>query len=427
MIVDLTVSNFRSIKDEQTLSMLAEHALGKHAENYTLIEDARYAILRSAAVFGANAAGKSNVVRGLAAIRWMVLMSSDRKEGNPILPYEPFRLSPETIDAPVSIELEFVVPSGIRYRYEISYTSSQVVEERMYSFARRSRAVVFERGLTDNWETMKLGGTYKGGTRRFPFFKNTAYLSRAGNDASAPPSIREVYQYFQRMTYIPAGSVVSPGLSAADDSMISALSELICLADTGISRLTVEDEDHPTEIRLPEGISDKLRESILADNRRKARFWIKSSSGDLLDFDSDEMSSGTMRLIEILPVILHAFQDGSPVIVDELDANLHTDMVALLLSLFHDNDINRRGAQLIFTTHDTNVLDPDRMRRDQLWFVSKENGVSSMKSLDEYDRKTVRYDSPFEAFYRDGRLGALPRLPIGKVKDALLAALVDMA
>lgn len=427
MIVDLTVSNFRSIKDEVTLSMVAEQSLGKHANNYTLIEDSRFAILRSAAIFGPNAAGKSNILRALAALRWLVASSSGLKEGALIAPYEPFRLTPENSKAPVRLELEFVVPSGTRYRYEISFTSSRIVEERLYSFARRSRALVFERGPEDTWDSVKFGGTYKGGTRKFSFFPNTAYLSRAGNDASAAPFIREIYGYFQRITYVPTNGTLTPGLSVADDSMIKVLSDFICLADTGVSKLTVEDVESPTEIRLPEGIPDSLKEAILADNRRRARYWLTSASGELVGFDEDDMSSGTTRLVELLPAAIHAFSDGSPVIVDEMDANLHTDVVSLLLSLFHDNEINKKGAQLIFTTHDTNILDPELMRRDQIWFTSKNNGVSSLKSLDEYERKFVKHDSPFEEFYRDGRLGALPRLAVGKVRQTLLAALSQLA
>jgi len=426
MLVDFTISNFRSIRDEQTLSLNVEHARSRLPENFTLIEDGRYAILRSAAILGANAAGKSNVVRALAALRWMVIKSDARKDGSSIRPYEPYLLSDAYAAQPVSMEIEFVVPSGIRYRYSISYNSSRVVSESLYSFAKRSRALVFERNSDDTWMTMKLGGTYKGGTRRFPFFQNAAYLSRAGNDASAPASIREIYQYFLRLTYIPAGSRISPGLSVADEAMVQAISELICLADTGISRLTVEDNEDPGEIRLPDNLPDSVKENIIADNKRRASYWIKAASGELMEFDEDDMSSGTLRLVELLPVIMHAFTDGSPVIVDELDANLHTDIIQLLLKLFHDNQINKLGAQLIFTTHDTNVLDPTVLRRDQIWFVSKDDGNSTLKSLDEYERAFVKVDSPFEDFYRDGRLGALPRLPIGKVRRALLKALASI-
>ena len=176
-------------------------------------------------------------------------------------------------------------------------------------------------------------------------------------------------------------------------------------------------------MQFPDELPDKINEAIIAQNRMSTKFWIKSQSGKLVSFDSDDMSDGTIRLVELIPMILESFKTGSVVILDEINAHLHTDLVNLILQLFHDDEVNAKGAQLIFSTHDTNILDSGYMRRDQVWFVSKNGGVSSLKSLDEYDKRLVRNDGPFENFYRDGRLGALPRVSFGKVKTALLRAL----
>lgn len=423
MIVDLTISNFRSFRDEQMLSMHSEGSRTRHPSNFTLIEDERFAILRSAGIFGANASGKTNVLRALAALQWIVVSSAGRKDGQPIPPYEPFRLSSDFAEKPVSFEIEFVVPSSARYRYEVAFSKHRIVEERLISFARRSRAILFERLSEDTWENIRFGGTFKGGVRKFPFFDNAAYLSRAGNDASSPEFIREIYKYFQSITYIPAGNTMFSKIALNDPKMMRAVSELMCLADTGVSKVTLEENESANDIRLPEGMPDDLKEAILAQNRLTAKFWMKSASGDLLSFEADDMSHGTNRLFELLPMILSAFEDGSIIALDEIDAHLHTDLVNLVLQLFHDDEVNAKGAQLLFSTHDTNVLDAAYMRRDQIWFASKEGGVSSLKCLSEYDKKYVRQDSPFEAFYRDGRLGALPRLPYNRVKHALLEAL----
>jgi AAA15 family ATPase/GTPase len=139
------------------------------------------------------------------------------------------------------------------------------------------------------------------------------------------------------------------------------------------------------------------------------------------------MSDGTNRLLQVLPTVLEVFETGSVLVFDEIDAHFHTDIVELILRLFHDSEINAKGSQIIFTTHDTNILDSSFLRRDQIWFVSKSEGASSLKSLDEYDKKYVRHDSPFESFYRDGRLGALPRVSYGKMKEAILGALAAKA
>ncbi len=425
MIVDFTISNFRSLRDEQMISMSVEGARSRHATNFSLFESDRIAVLRSAAILGANASGKTNALRALAALRWLIA-TSGRKDGQVIPPYEPFMLSEASRKLPVRFEIEFVLPTAVRYRYEVAFVRDRIIEERLISYANRSRALMFERGPQDSWETIKFGGTYKGGSRKFPFFDNTTYLARAGNDASSPQFIRDIYNYFQRMTYIPANATPLAAIALKDGSLLRAVSELICLADTGVSEITLEEKESSGEIRLPEGISDDMREAIIAQNRFETKYWIKSEAGELISFDEDEMSHGTVRLFELLPVILSAFQDGSVVVIDEIDAHLHTDLVNLILQLFHDDEVNARGAQILFSTHDTNILDSGLLRRDQIWFASKESGVSSIKGLDEYDKKYVRQDSPFEAFYREGRLGALPCLSYKSIKLALMDALNEI-
>jgi uncharacterized protein len=423
MIIDFSISNFRSFKDDHMLSMHVEGSRTRHPSNYTLVEDDRIAVLRSAAVLGANASGKSNILTALRALRWIILSSAELKDGEPIPPYEPFRLSPDSEKRPVRFEIEFVIPSGSRYRYEVAFSAVKIMEERLFSFAKRSRALVFERGKDDTWESVTFGGTYKGGKRKFSFFENASYLSRAANDAASPDFIREIYRYFKSMTYVSSGNWGSPKIKLADAAMMRAVSELICLADTGVAEVTLVENETFREMQLPDSFPDDLKEEIIAQNRMTTKFWIKSQSGELVSFDSDDMSDGTIKLLELLPVFLDSFKSGSVVVLDEINAHLHTDLVNLILQLFHDDEINAKGAQIIFSTHDTNILNSAQMRRDQIWFASKEKGASSLKSLDEYDKNYVRQDSPFEAFYLDGRLGALPRVSFGTVKQALLSVL----
>lgn len=423
MIIDLSVVNFRSIQNEQTLSLNVEASREHHRTNYVDIENGKLAVLRSAAILGANASGKSNILSAFSALRWMVVFSALRKEGQRILPYEPYRLSRQNIQSPISFEIEFVVPSGVRYRYEISFLEDRVVDERLFSFAKRQRATMFERKADDTWETLRFGGTYKGGTRRFPFFANTAYLSRAGNDASAPKEIREIYKYFDKWLMINPGHKLMTSRYFRDTSKMSAVSSIICLADTGVTSIKrVETEDAP-DIKLPDDMPEDLKEAIIEQNRVSFKFMVASNSGDLVEFNEDSMSDGTIRLFEVLPVILKVLESGGVLLFDEMDAHFHNDILGLILQLFHDPEINCKNSQIIFTTHDTSTLDSKRMRRDQIWFVSKQHGASTLKSLDEYDKKYVRHDSPFETFYRDGRLGALPRLSYTEIKSTIMNAI----
>lgn len=427
MIIDLSVKNFRSFQEEQLFSMNVESARDRHRNNYAEIEDGKLAILRTAAILGANASGKSNLLTAFEALQWMVINSASRKEGQSLPPYEPFRLSKKSSNEPVSLEIEFVVPSGVRYRYELAYLKDRIVEERLFSFARRQKALVFERGPDDTWETIKFGSTYKGGNRRFPFFENVCYLSRAGNDASAPETMREIRRFFESWNLVRAGHVILMPNFLEQAERMHAVSNLICLADTGISRVRRETKEDAPDIRLPSDMPKDVRDAILEQNSVRYKFSVEAEDGELVDFDQDDMSDGTVKLLELLPLVLEAFSQGGIVLFDELDAHFHTDLLKLVLRLFNDPLINSKSAQLIFTTHDTNVLDAEILRRDQIWFVSKKAGASTVKSLDEYEKKTVRHDSPFEDFYLDGRLGALPKFSYGQVRDVILNALAQSA
>lgn len=420
MILDITVRNFRSFRDEQTLSLLAERAFDRHPNNFASFEGDKIKVLRSAVIYGANASGKSNILRALAAIRWLITSSANRKEAQSIPPYEPFRLAAASANAPVEIEIEFIVPSEIRYRYEVSYGEQEIFSERLTSFANRIPALVFERNIGDSWEDIKFGGTYRGGTRRFSFFSNSTYIARAGNDASAPNSIREIYNYFENIDYVPAEAQPMSHIAMVDSPMLESVSAMLCLADTGVSKVTLEENPRHKDIKFPDNMPDELKDALIAENKFDAKFWIEGDDGNLVAFSDNDMSSGTNRLFHLLPIIIASLQSGSILVLDEVDAHLHTDIVILLLQIFQDDLVNTNNAQILFTTHDTNLLDPNVLRRDQIWFSVKEQGVSSIKSLDEYDRSYVRHDSPFESFYRDGRLGALPQVSHEAVRDALL-------
>jgi len=423
MIVDLTVRNFRSFQTEQVLSMNVERARNRHSDNYTVAEDGKLAILRSAAILGANAAGKSNVIKAVAALRWMICFSSRLREGEPISPYEPFRLSAASSSEPVTLEIEFIVPSRVRYRYAISFLGDRIVEESLYSFARRQRALVFHRDAEDTWKTIKFGGTYKGGNRILPLFPNNSYLSRAGSDASAPDSMREIYRYFRSTTILwPGEDPLVPGFMSVPENLRVA-AEILRLADFGVEEITFETNDKFEDIKIPSEFPESLRQKIIERNKVDYKFWVNSQNGGLVSLDEDAMSEGTMRFFSTLPSIFLAISNGSPILIDEIDAHFHPHLLRLILQLFHDPDLNSKGSQLIFTTHDTNVLDPDLLRRDQVWLVEKSDGASNMRGMEEFDRKLVRQDSPFDRFYMDGRFGAVPHLSYTSVRDAILRAL----
>jgi len=408
VIIDLTVKNFRSFKEEQMLSMLAESGLSRHRDNLSFIEEGKLAVLRSAVIVGANASGKSNILKAVHALKWIVARSGSTDEDSAIPPYEPYKLNAENGAMPVEFQVEFVVPSGTRYRYEISFHRNRIVTESLYSFNKRQRALVFLREPDDGWDKVKFGATYKGGIRRISFFPNQSYLSKAGSDASAPESIREVARYFRSIIVVDVVSHLANFSLYEDRELLEVVSSILGSIDTGIVEITSAENPLIGELTFPAEMPDVLKDAFINANKLSFEFWSQCENGEKVSFDDDEISAGTRKLFELLPVVIAGLQRGSPVFIDELDGHLHTSIVSFLMDIFNDSETNPKGSQLIFTTHDTNILDPNRIRRDQICLVSKQGGASALQALDEFDKKFVRPDSPFEKFYLDGRLGAVP-------------------
>jgi uncharacterized protein len=423
MIVDFTVSNFRSFAEEQTLSLVAEGNLLRHRMNYTLTEGDKLAILRTAVVLGANASGKSNLLIALEALRWIVGRSGDRRDGDTIPPYEPNKLLADGMEKPVKIELEFIVPSGVRYQYKLAFNQDRILVEELYAFPNRQRALIFARTEDDTWETIKFGGTYKGGSRRIAFFGNQSYLAKAGNEASAPESIREVANYITDIRVVGLNSRIRSTKYFDRRANLEAVSRLLSLVDTGISNVTAEENKSINDLKFPDEMPESVREAFIDANRLSFSFWSNNSRGEPVEFDEGEISDGTLKLFDLLPTFMDALSKGFPVLIDEMDGNLHTLMVDFVLDLFNDPETNPLGAQLIFTTHDTNVLNSNRLRRDQIWFVEKQMRGSKLIALEEFDKSLVRPDSPFESFYTSGRLGGLPKIDFSQARRTVREAI----
>ena len=418
MIVDFSISNFLSVKDEKVLNFNVETSKDHLPCNYSDYEDGKLQVLRTAAIFGANASGKSNVLKAFGALRWLINKSGDRSESQEIPAYEPNLLSKVSASGPVEFDVEFIVPSGARFRYKISFTRERILTESLRAYSNRREALVFQRDETDTWETIKFGSTYTGGIKRHAFFRNNSYLSKAGNTASAPKMIREVFNYFRSQTFIePNQSVMIPGF-LKNKGTRHAVSSLIAFADTGIDKITDEKNRNAGSFIFSDDLPEEIKESILEQNRLK--FWHRTEDGSSIPFERHMESDGTIRLLELLPVILHTLSNGEVLIVDELDAHLHSHLIKAVLDLFHDDEINSNRAQLIFSTHDISVLSREHMRTDQIWFTEKDRGMTEVFCLAEFDNQRVHKNSRFCSFYNFGRLGAVPQIDHSKIRESIL-------
>lgn len=423
MIIDFTLQNFRSVRDEQVFSLLAlpqQQHLSHHVA-YPL--GAGIGVLRSAGIYGANAAGKSNILLAFEALRLVACASGSLKEGEPIPGYEPWQLSAQNRAAPVCFALEFVGPDGLRYVYEIAYERSAIVQESLDFYPGRQKANLFRRAAPDNWQQIHFGSHYKGGVKRIPLFANNSYLAKAGDNAAACPQIRAVFHYLQQNL-----QCVTPGSSHAasftDPALLARAAHFLQHIDTGISAL-----QHESVVaaalsgRAGPGQPGFQPVSATAPQitpQDGLLFSHTTDEGGVALFDEHMESSGTRKLLRFLPLLMQAFAQGRVLIVDELERSLHPLIAELVLKLFNDPQVNINGAQMIFSTHNTALMSPQLLRRDQIWFTEKRDGATSLFSLADFAKLDNR--SPYQAWYDDGRFGALPTIDYAAVANLLRPA-----
>lgn len=421
MIVDFALKNYRSFKEEQLFSMNVERGKNHLYDNFADLNEGKLTVLKLAGVYGANAAGKSTLFKAIEALQAIVVETGDLKEGEKIPAYEPYRLSPENLGQPTEFEIEFIEPKGARYRYQVSFTGDEIITESLYAYSTRQKALIFERSADDSWETIKFGGSYKGGSRRIPFFRNNSYLSKAGNSAASSDVMRDIYRYFRGIVTAHPTNRFLHGNYFQKKDRLALVGGVLSYVDTGISSVTSE-EQSASQFDWFSDLPEGMRNALLEERRYKYSFWHRSENGDLIEFDEELESSGTQRLFNLLPVLLRCFAQGRVLLMDEIDGHFHPHIVDFILSLFRNRAVNKNNAQLLFTTHDMSLMDPAKFRRDQIWFVEKEEGATRLYSLDEYDKSVVKSNSPFANWYDEGRFGALPKIDYNRIIERFTAA-----
>lgn len=422
MIIEFTISNFRSIQDEQTFSLYAATP-GNHLALNIASTPAPGGIypLKSAGVYGANASGKTNLLLAFRALQYLLARSGSLKDGEPIKCYEPYLLSGQTQNAPVRLALEFQIANGSRYLYTVAFLQDRIVEERLDLYRTARIANLFDRRENDTWESIKFGPFLKGGTRKFPFFANNAYLSKAGNSADAPEIIRDAYNYLIKdILHIGLSDEYSSEELLENEALLLTVSHFLSLVDTGVAWVDLyRDEDKAKDIIFPPDIPEELKKRILKEASLRFLFFHKTDTAEVATFPISNESAGTRQLFKLAPLIVNTLSDGGVLIIDELDRSMHPHMAELIIKLFNDPEVNPGGAQLIFSTHNANLMSPDLLRRDQIWFAEKSNGASRFFSLDDFDKKKVTPTSPFARWYAEGRFGAIPSIDYGGVVKLL--------
>ena len=416
MLLEFTVGNFKSFKEKATLSLEATTDDSLEEVNLAQEEGTELRLVKAAGIYGANAGGKSNFIEAMSVFRQLVLTSSKESQLGQLIPVKPFRLQADIEKAPTFFEAIFL-KGNIRYRYGFEATRESIVSEWFFKQQSSIREMCL---FTRENVTIRPRAPFKEGrgleerTRSNALFLSVVAQFNgpiAGELVSLIDQFRTIsgMMHSQHMGY--TASLLN------SDEFGKSIRELVRQADTGIEDLIREDIDKERFLRsLPKELPEPIRDLILQNPANTAmlktihqRYDSLGQPAGKVEFDLNaEESAGTRQFVAFAGPFLHTLREGAILAVDELDAWLHPLLTRQLVGLFNSS-ANRRNAQLIFATQDQALLDPKRIRRDQIWFVEKDElGASALFCLDEI--KGVRKDANFEKEYLLGQFGGVPRL-----------------
>lgn len=421
MILEFSVANFRSIDEEQTFSLYMTGSQGGQLSNTVPIEGTPYRMLKAVGIYGANASGKSNLLWALFALKGMIRHSHHFHESEKIRFYEPCSFNAVEKKKDTRFEIEFTFPVDGRERrfvYAIAFTDECVTYERLSAYFTNRESLLFERTRGMGKDELAFGAAYKGGTRSLAYFSNQAYLSVAGQHPAAPALIRQIAAYFtRRIMDVKCEYEFRKAIDKSDERAWN----LVSYIDVGVESAQLEERNvNAEDLNLPSDYPQRIKEDIL--NRARKRIVLKHNDnrGESIKLDLDDESEGTQKMVRLLPQVVDVIIGGGVLVVDELDRSMHPFMAEMLVKLFNDPDLNVGQAQLVFTTHNANLLSPDLLRRDQIWFAEKTTGRSVYYSLDSFDKKIVTPSSPYVKWYLEGRFGAIPSIDYAAIVSSLV-------
>lgn len=398
MLLQFSVKNFRSFDNEEVLNLSA--GKGSELENSNTFDFSHsQKLVRSAVIYGPNAGGKSNLIRAIFFLQQFILASSTAYQEKQKIPLQPFRLNAKSQNEPTMFFIDFVC-NDVRFNYHVALTEDRITSEELYAYPKNYRQTWFTRKLNPSTKTYDWyqGPNFKGEHKVWEQMtrENALYLSTAVQFNSE--QLKPIFLWFRDQLVIllkngPTQDIYfNPDLTLQflkNPKTATWIHKFMECADIGIENFHLIEEEAPIK-----KVAVKTQHKML-DSNHKVFF----------DLFLDE-SDGTQRLFSQAGGWLKALREGLVLFVDELDLHLHPNIVRYLIELFHNTKTNQKNAQLIFTTHDTSLLDSDLFRRDQIWFVQKdEHQGSRLYSLLDFK---PRKGEAIGKGYLQGRYGALP-------------------
>lgn len=408
MLLEFRVRNFRSIRDEQVLNLIAsgdKELAATHLAS-TGLKSAPHA-LRTVVVYGPNASGKSSLLHAFDYMRAVVAESATVIQPGQTYNVQPFKLDTATAHQPTEFEITFLL-SGVRHQYAFAMTPQRIVSESLLVYRSSKPTQLFSRqhidGNGDDYEF----STYLTGPRKLwqeSTRPNALFLSMAAQLNSE--QLSPVFKWIVRnITFLPAGATVLPDFTTAllaTEQGRASIREFLSAADISIADVQAVPRKgmHARWVMSASGLqaSQEEREFLIP-------VFEHSTPKGSAKFELHDESEGTQRLYGLIAPVLDCLRDGRVLVVDELDSSLHTLLVRRLVTMFQTSELNPNGAQLIFSTHDTSLLDHPLFRRDQIWFTEKDaDQATRLYPLTDF---SPRKQEAWERGYLAGRYGAVP-------------------
>lgn len=411
MLIEFSVTNFRSIKETQTLSMVAANWMKElQMENTFSTEDTKLPqLLNSVAIYGANASGKTNLIKAIRFMRSFISKSHKMQEGEEIKNIAPFLFNTKTHFSPCEFEIIFI-NDNVRYQYGFSANNKRITHEWLFAFPKGRRQRWFEREYNpktqkDTWDWGdKLKGQLE--TIKKLTIANTLFLSKAVQNNNE--QLKPIFNWFQQKLCAPR--TFSLGYSAKQCEIEERKNKIMVFvkyADPSIHNIHVKKEklfekDLPKD--MPQSLKDKILKDFLLRIKITSSHYDNEQQSVELEFDDE--SDGTQNFFALAGPLLDVMEKGLILVIDELNESMHPLLVRYLINLFHDPKKNKHNAQLIFSTHDTSILNTEIFRRDQIWFTEKDKDNSTqLYPLSDFG---TRDTEKLNKWYLQGRYGAIP-------------------
>lgn len=418
MLLEFSITNFLSFKDKVTFSMQAANE-NENGENVIINNGER--ILKTTALYGANASGKTNLIKAFTAAIMMVRMSNNRQIGEKLMQMEPFAFNDESKNKPCEFEFVFIV-DGNKYIYGFVADKNKVYEEYLYEYFSAKATRIFERTNCNEYKFLqsdegKLNAIKEKNT------DNKLFLATA--TTWNYDKTKDAYLWFAKNidTYTGGNFLNDFAIESFSNDKNEELKKftlkLLEEADIVIKDFSVEIEERDVDNNLLMLFKNlNIQNPTIPPKQRDVKIRmvheVKDDNNNIKEYDLNFISEslGTQILFSFAPILKDVFEKGKILVIDEIERSLHPSLVEMIIKFFHNSEINIGNAQLIFNTHDTNLLSLEIFRRDQIWFAEKnsENGATDLYPLDDFP---VRKKENIQKGYLNGRYGAIPFVAMG--------------